>query len=188
MFPGTGHKDVVQKKKPEAMRSDKLRAHADASHRRALAMYENKYGPIAQVGSIAERGTPNPLSPAPATQPSTPMTDAPLASLIRTAVRTVLAKCAVQLVETFVELQRANGTPILSSTHATNGVLPFLHAAAVVLVEEQNQRLRAAGMLSTMGDGSSDRKTTEQVRAAQITPPHHHANPPNMPSDVFRRR
>ena len=188
MFPGTGHKDVVQKKKPEAMRSDKLRAHADASHRRALAMYENKYGPIAQVGSIAERGTPNPLSPAPATQPSTPMTDAPLASLIRTAVRTVLAKCAVQLVETFVELQRANGTPILSSTHATNGVLPFLHAAAVVLVEEQNQRLRAAGMLSTMGDGSSDRKTTEQVRAAQTTPPHHHAHPPNMPSDVFRRR
>ena len=177
-FPGIGHKDVVQKKKPEAMRSDKLRAHSGQSHLRALAMYESKYGPIAQVGSIAERGSPNPLSPATATQPSTLMTDAPLASLIRTAVSTVLAKCAVQLVPTFVELQRANGASILSNTSRTNGVLPFLHAAAVILIGEQNQRLRAAGMLSKMGDGSSDRKTTEQVRATQTT--HHHITMPTL--------
>jgi hypothetical protein len=32
-----------------------------------------------------------------------------------------------------------------------------------VLQRHQNARLRAACMLSKMGDGSSDRKTTEQV-------------------------
>ena len=42
------------------------------------------------------------------------------------------------------------------------GTNEFLHAAAVVLKRAQNIRLRAATMFSKMGDGSSDKKTTEQ--------------------------
>ena len=45
---------------------------------------------------------------------------------------------------------------------SNEGIQPFLHAAAVVLKRWQNDRLLAAGMFSKMGDGSSDKKTTEQ--------------------------
>ena len=73
-----------------------------------------------------------------------------------------LTKTGLMLVPSFIELQRANGAEILAATRQ-NGVQSLLHAAAVVLRRKQNERLRAAGMLSAMGDGSNDRKTIEQV-------------------------
>jgi hypothetical protein len=101
-------------------------------------------------------------SPAPPPLPSL-FVDPPLANLVRTAVTTALAKSPLVLVPTLVKLQRANNTEILSMSEKQTGVQTLLHAAAVVLQRRQNQRLRAAGMLSKMGDGSSDKKTTEQV-------------------------
>lgn len=119
-----------------------------------MARYESKYGPL--------DAPPQMPSPAPPPPPSL-FVDPPLANLVRTAVTTALAKSPLVLVPTLVKLQRANNTEILSMSEKQTGVQTLLHAAAVVLQRRQNQWLRAAGMISKMGDGSSDKKTTEQV-------------------------
>ena len=67
---------------------------------------------------------------------------------------------------TLIKLQRANETAILEMNEKETGVQTLLHAAAVVLQRSQSSRLCAAGMFSKMGDGSSDRRTTEQVQLA----------------------
>ena len=88
----------------------------------------------------------------------------PLANLLRTAIVVALSKTALRLVSTFVELQRTNGAAILSlSTKNKHGVHTMLHAAAVVLRRRQDEQLRRGSILSTMGDGSHDRQTTEQA-------------------------
>jgi hypothetical protein len=78
-------------------------------------------------------------------------------------VTIAVAKSPLSLTSTIIELQRANQTAILSLANGQDGVQTMLHAAMLVLQRHQNARLRAACMLSKMGDGSSDRKTTEQV-------------------------
>ena len=90
----------------------------------------------------------------------------PLANLLRTIITVALTKSALRLVPTFVHLQRTNGLSILNTATSGErcGLHTLLHAAAVVLRAEQDERIRSAGILSTMGDGSNDRKTTEQVR------------------------
>ena len=157
-FPGVGHKDVVQKKSREAMRRDKLRSHADAAHVRAMAAYEKKFGSLTMQLWDAASQQP----PATPPTPQVELVDPPLAALVRTAVSTALSKSALRLVPGAIRLQRANGLPILDCSESNHGIQPFLHAAAVVLKRAQNDRLRAAGMFSKMGDGSSDKKTTEQ--------------------------
>ena len=123
-----------------------------------MARYEQTYGSLTQKEPVLP-------SPQPTPTPTTVMVEPPLAALVRTAVTTVLSKSALRLIPTLVKLQRANGTAILEMTGdgSKGGVQTLLHAAAVVLQRCQNERLCAAGMLSKMGDGSSDRKTTEQV-------------------------
>jgi hypothetical protein len=160
-YPNIGHKDVMQKRKPEAMRSDKLSNHQEASHDRALKRWMAKYGALKECDVTSE------LQPVrtPQAEPSAEFVEPPLASLVRTAVTVAVSKSALRLLPALIKLQRANGAAILEMTGdgATAGVTPLLHAAAVVLQRRQNLRLQAAGMLSKMGDGSSDRKTTEQV-------------------------
>jgi len=156
-YTSIGHKDVLTRKVREAIRSDKLAPHENAAHNRAMARYEERFGPL--DSDEQEKGG-KALSPAPVQ-----FVEPPLASLLRTVITVALSKSAVRHVSTFVQLQRANGADILcmADNSAETGVHTLLHAAAVVLRREQDKRLRAAAMLSTMGDGSNDRRTTEQV-------------------------
>ena len=78
-------------------------------------------------------------------------------------ITVAVTKTALMVCDSFVQLQRANGAEVLSMASATDtGVQQFVHAAAVVLQRKQTERIRSAGFLSTMGDGSNDRRTTEQ--------------------------
>lgn len=166
-FPSVGHKDVLQKKKKEAIRSDKCEAHEDAAHARALARYEAKFGSLLLGGVTFSESAPHiPLPHAQLVE-----VEPPLANLIRTCITTVLCKSALRLIPRLVQLQRANGADILAlSSRSSSGVQQFLHAAAVLLRRRQNEKMIAAGMLSKMGDGSSDRKTTEQARGCPHPP------------------
>ena len=135
-----------------------LTDHANAAHDRTVARYEQTYGSLTQKEEMGP--SPQPTTPT----PTTVMVEPPLAALVRTAITTALSKSALRLFPALIKLQRANGTAILEmNKDGSGGVQTFLHAAAVVLQRRQNGRLCAAGMLSKMGDGSSDRKTTEQV-------------------------
>eukprot|EP00966_Prymnesium_polylepis_P126029 2914171-Prymnesium_polylepis.1 len=64
-------------------------------------------------------------------------------------------KCSLSLVSELVKLQTANQT-LISTSHEsrTDGLQSFIHAASLLLQQQQNERLRAAGMFSDMGDGS----------------------------------
>ena len=86
-----------------------------------------------------------------------------LAALLRTVLTAAASKIGMSVVSTLVKLQVANGA-VISTSHGSraNGVQTLLHAAAVFLRQQQDERLRRAGMLSDMGDGSTDRKTIEQ--------------------------
>ena len=165
-FPSIGHKDVLQKKKKEAVRSDKCEAHEDAAHARALARYEAKFGSLLLRGVTSPESAPH--IPLPHAQ--LVAVEPPLANLIRTCITTVLCKSALRLIPKLVQLQRANGADILALNRTSSGVQSFLHAAAVLLRRRQNEKMIAAGMLSKMGDGSSDRKTTEQARGCPHPP------------------
>ena len=152
-----GHKDVLTRKVKDGVRSDKLPAHCNAAHDRAVLRWEEKFGPLQP---------PEDKAPEPAPAPSgVEFVEPALANLVRTCITTALTKSAIRLIPTFVRLQRANGTEILclSTNNSDAGVHQLLHAAAAILRREQDQRLISAGMLSTMGDGSNDRKNTEQV-------------------------
>ena len=140
------------------MRGDKLMQHQEASHARALARYTRQYGPLDAKDEPPPTGTPQ-LTGAASIEQVAP----PLANLVRTVVTVALSKSALRIVPILVELQRANEVAILElKGDGEGGVQSLLHAAAVVLQRRQNIRVRKAGMLSKMGDGSSDRKTTEQ--------------------------
>lgn len=142
------------------MRSDKLVAHENPEHRRAVARYEYNFGPLKKSEDTLDESTPT-QGPTPQ-QPMVPQVEPPLANLVRTVITVALSKSALKLVPAIINLQRANEVEILSLTGRGDGIQTFLHAAAMVLRRRQNARLRAAGMLSKMGDGSSDRKTIEQ--------------------------
>eukprot|EP00966_Prymnesium_polylepis_P191381 4435351-Prymnesium_polylepis.1 len=130
--------------------------HQNASHARAVARYESKWGPLKETAAgVAPSSLPS--------VPPDPEVDPPLANLIRTTITAALSKSALRLVPMLIELQRANGAAILSMNENSDGIQQFVHAGAVLLQREQTERLRKAGMFSKMGDGSSDRKTTEQV-------------------------
>ena len=134
------------------LRIDKIKAHANhVAHARAVRRWK------------VIRSAPAPApAPAPSDQQESPA-DIALANLVRTIVSVAVHKSPIQLIPMLVELQAANQTLISTShTSSSNGVQTFLHAAAMLLKGEQNERLQQAGMLSDMGDGSTDRKTIEQ--------------------------
>ena len=138
---------------PPTVRIDKIKHHENhVAHNRAIQKW------------TAFRRAPAP-APAVAEGPdaAVPDADAPLAALLRTVLTAAAAKVGLSLVQTLVQLQVANAT-VISTSHSssTHGVQTLLHAAAVLLQQQQNERLQQAGMLSDMGDGSSDRKTIEQ--------------------------
>ena len=155
-FRSVGHNDVMSKKKSEAVRSDKLLPHMNAAHDRAVAKWTQRYGLLTPYKKQADKDEATPPS-------SIAMVDKPLAALVRTAVTVALHKSALQLVPTLIALQRANETLILEMNEKVTGIQTLLHAAAVVLRNDQNERLLKAGFYSAMGDGSNDRKNTEQV-------------------------
>ena len=153
-----GHQDVLAKKKMStSVRRDKVQAHEqDAKHARAVQKYEERFGQLEE-----KPGQPQHEE---CLQQAVTFVEPPLANLLRTVITVALTKTAVRLVPAFVELQRANGTAILSmNSTGKTGVQTLLHAAAVVLRRRQDDQLRRGSILSTMGDGSNDSRTTEQV-------------------------
>ena len=160
-YPSVGRAGVLTRKTKHAIRRDKCKEHQgvvgrpDPSHARAMVRWNAAHPPEPEPSAMV------PVPPAAAAA-----TAAPLASLVRTVVVVALTKTAVSLIPKFVDLQRANGAAILGKGEVSKGeastVQQLLDAAAQVLRRRQDARLRAAGMLSTMGDGSNDRKTTEQ--------------------------
>mmetsp|Transcript_51580 Transcript_51580/g.110196 ORF Transcript_51580/g.110196 Transcript_51580/m.110196 type:complete len:99 (+) Transcript_51580:176-472(+) len=74
-FFAFGHKDVRAKKKKEATRADKIEPHMNAAHDRAVAKWQEKYGPLS--GEV---------QPAVEVSPSREVSfvEPPLASLVRT--------------------------------------------------------------------------------------------------------
>ena len=155
-FPKTAHKDVIFKHPPGklTLRSDKLVAHqSHVAHERAVHLWRARM-----------KAAPTP-TPAPTDSAEAPadLGTVALRNLMRTVMTTVVHKGPVSFVKTLVALQVANQTTISTShMHSTNGVQSFLHAAMLLLQGQQNERLRRGGMLSDMGDGSTDRKMIEQ--------------------------
>ena len=101
-------------------------------------------------------------APAPPAPASIEQVAPPLANLVRTVISVAVNKAAIHLIPEMVKLQCANSVDILGTSKGPKGLHQYLDAAANVLRASQNERLRAGGVLSTMGDGSNDRPNTEQ--------------------------
>ena len=166
-FPRTAHKDVIFKHPAgkKTLRIDKIRAHCDhIAHSRAVTQWRAR---MKEVPAAAD-------SPAP---PPADRAGVALGNLVRTIMTCAVNKCSISLVSELVKLQAANQTLISTShEHRANGVQSFIHAASLLLQQQQNDRLRAAGFFSDMGDGSTDRKMIEQV---PVVPPPPHRPPPS---------
>lgn len=128
-----GHKDVLSKKKKEAIRVDKLHPHEkDGKHARAWAKWQEQM----LEPAVEPAGTAAVSEDA---DPGVEFVESPLASLVRTTVTVAVRKAALSLTEALVHLQRANGAEILSlSDKGPYGVQAILHAAAVVLRGKQD--------------------------------------------------
>ena len=173
MFPMAAHKDVLFKHPPgkRTLRTDKIRSHAaNFAHDRAV----QKWRAARAVAIEQARSTTAVIPHSPACR-----ADLALANLVRTIMTTAVNKCSISLVSSLIQLQVTNQT-LISTHHSdrTTGVQSFLHAGMLYLQGQQNTQLRAAGMLSDMGDGSTDRKnissrrssTSSTRRAAVISP------------------
>lgn len=158
-FRGRAPKDVVTKRRPGSRRIDKLRDHArNPKHQAAMRLW---YHTSAGKQVLRQRQL---AKQQPAGSGAANAEDAPILGLIRTVITIALAKCSLRLIEKLVALQKSNKA-IISNTLSRyeRGVQTFLHAAAQILISDQTSRIKAGQMYSLMGDGSTDRKTIEQV-------------------------
>lgn len=165
-FPTGGQKDVLTRKVAGSLRGDKLVAHwkGKPAHARAYMKWKKA------ISSAEGEGVKGDSA---AVQVDDE--DKPFASLIRTVMVTCVSKCAIRMVNSLVKLQLANEC-VISQTYLDEsrkgGVQQLMHAAASILRRKQEGRLRHAKIFSLMGDGSTDRKTIEQVSSILCHPSH----------------
>ena len=137
-----------------SIRQDNLRTHhlsgsasdQQKGHARCVERYEQDHGKVSTIES-AMHGS-----------------HLLLARLLRTVLTAVLTESASvgSLVKRLVSLQRTNGcivpTAYTSATANTEsgGIHSFMNAATLFLLDGQSTDMRAGGMFSTMGDGSTN--------------------------------